>query len=191
MNPTSLLSTPLFGLSGKVALAASLLALALPLHAFAAPTAKAPEARPPAAAKPDAAKPDAATKVFGVLVSKDGKRFELKGKTAVVGSAAGADVVIEDQTIAAKHVRFHNAGSTVTVEDLGSKFGTLAAGTAVTKGKPFRILQPIDIALGANLFRFEFGERPSTIDATQQTPGAGKGKGRPPASAGKKAGAGK
>lgn len=165
---------------------------ALAVVASSAPALAAPPAAAPA--KPDAAKPadKAEEKAFGVLVSQDGKRYELKGKTVVVGSGPEADVVIQDQTIGARHVKFHNAGSTVTLEDLGSKFGTLAAGTAVTKAKPFRILQPIDIALGANLFRFEFGVRPSTIDATQQAPGGkGRGKHKQPATAGKKSKTGK
>lgn len=180
---------------GLVARCVSLavLAVVLPAQAQAASPTKAP---PAAAAEAPKSAPAAGTeaeeaKPFAVLIRKDGTRFELKGKSVVVGSGPGADVVIEDQTISPKHARFHNAGSSVTLEDLGGKFGTLAAGTAVTKGKPFRILQPIDIALGANLFRFEFGVRPSTLEPTQQAPGAGRGKGTKPATAGKKSGNGK
>jgi len=169
------------------------LAVVLPAQAQAAPPAKAPPAATADAPKPvpAAGKEAEEAKPFAVLIRKDGTRFELKGKSVVVGSGPGADVVIEDQTISPKHARFHNAGSSVTLEDLGGKFGTLAAGTAVTKGKPFRILQPIDIALGANLFRFEFGVRPSTLEPTQQAPGAGRGKGNKPATAGKKSANGK
>jgi hypothetical protein len=144
---------------------AALLTLVMALAATpafaAAPAGKAAPAAP-------AAKAEAPAKVFGILIDQDGKRYELKGKSAIVGSGAGADVVIAEPTMAAKHARFIMAGSTVTLEDLGSKFGTLASGTLVSKGKPFRILQPMDLALGARLMRFEFGERPDRIEPTQK-----------------------
>jgi len=130
-----------------------------------------------------AAEPAPPAKVWGFLELADGsKKFALTGDEAVVGSGEGVQVAIADRTVAARHARLTHKDGVIHLEDLGSKTGTLAAGTALKPGKPFRILQPIEVSVGAVLLRFAFGERPALLPPTQP-PAKGK---KPPAKAGKK-----
>ncbi len=149
----------------------------------AVPYAVAAEPAPPTAAA-------AATKSWGKLTSTDGKQaFALSGAEAVVGSdAATCQVVLADRTVSPQHAKLSFQEGTVTVEDLGSKLGTLAAGTMLKKGKPFRILQPMPLSFGALTLQFEFGERPALLPPTQapaKPPKKGKA---PPVAAPSKAG---
>ncbi|MSQ82384.1 MAG: FHA domain-containing protein [Myxococcales bacterium] len=132
------------------------------------------------AAPPKEIQPVTPTKAWGRLVTVDGKqRWELTKPVLIVGSDANADVVISDKTVTAQHAKFSHADGVISIEDLGSKSGTLAAGTALKRGKPFRVLQPVDVALGAVLLRFEFGERPALIPPTQAPPKGKKPQSKP------------
>ena len=140
-----------------------------PIAAHAAPDA--PSTPKVDAAAPKEIEPVTPTKAWGRLVTADGKqRWELTKPVLIVGSDANADVMIGDKTVSAQHAKFTHADGVISIEDLGSKSGTLAAGTALKRGKPFRVLQPVDVALGAVLLRFEFGERPALIPPTQAPP---------------------
>lgn len=125
-------------------------------------------AQPPAA---NAQPPPAAAQatVWGKLVTIDGKiSYPLQGDGVTVGSAEGSGVVVRHASVSAAHARLFFKDGHVYVEDLGSRGGTLAAGALVKKGKPFRILQPMDLAFGAVTLKFEFGERPKVLPPTQK-----------------------
>lgn len=160
-------SPKLIPLLPAIALVAALLAPAA--------LASAAEPAPAPTVAPIAGKP------WGHLASADGKlRFALTGPEALVGTDAACQVVLKDQTVSAQHAKITHKDGVVMLEDLGSKLGTLAAGTAVKKGKPFRILQPIPLGFGAVTLQFEFGERPALLPPTQ-APDKGAKKGKPPA----------
>jgi pSer/pThr/pTyr-binding forkhead associated (FHA) protein len=103
----------------------------------------------------------------------------------VVGSAEGSGVVVRHPSVSAQHARLTYKDGAVHLEDLGSRSGTLAAGALVKKGKPFRILQPMELAFGAVTLKFDFGERPKVLPPSQKRMDA---KGRGKAKAGKAAG---
>ncbi|MBM4341797.1 MAG: FHA domain-containing protein [Deltaproteobacteria bacterium] len=127
--------------------------------------------------------PAAKGPVWGKLATSDGKQtWSLDKPEIVVGSAATADVRLQDRSVSEVHCKVRHDAGTVTVEDLGSRTGTLAAGAALKKGKPFRILQHIEISVGAVQLRFEFGERPALLPPTQ-APAKGKKGAKPPAKA--------
>lgn len=158
------------------------LASALWAIALAAPAAIVQAAAPAAAGKSDAASADperadaaAAAKapakvvVWGKLSSADGARsFALSGAEALVGSDKGCAVHLDDKTVAPQHARLSYRDGVIEVHDLGSRGGTLVAGTAVKPGKPFRLLQPVELTFGAVSLSFTFGERPDLIGPTQK-----------------------
>lgn len=155
---------------------------ALAVTPVAAPAVQADKAPPPA--KSPAAEPGTPRLVWGRLVAQDGKTtYDLDKQSVVVGSAAPADVVVPGSTLSPQHCRITYDAGRVAIEDLGSRHGTLVAGTALKKGKPMAIVQPLDLALGAVSLRFEFGERPAVIPPLKAAkhPGKkakGKGKGK-------------
>ena len=135
--------------------------LALVAHALAFGAQAAP--KPPAGV---AKKPAVEKVVWGRLVLDNGKTVHLLDKPAVVvGNVAGAgvDLVIAHPTLSARHCRLAYADGRVTIEDLGSRHGTLLAGMALVKGKPLPILQKTTLTLAAVPMDFEFGERPAFI----------------------------
>lgn len=139
-------------------------AVAIALAASPALAAEPPAAAPPAAAKPTA-------KPWGKLVSLDGKQtYQLELAEVAIGSGDGNGVTLRDPSVSPQHAKLTYNGGLVDLHDLGSKTGTLAAGALVKKGKPFRILQPMDLAFGAVILRFEFGERPALLPPTQAPP---------------------
>jgi hypothetical protein len=108
---------------------------------------------------------------WGRLVSEDGKTaYPLDKDVVIVGNAAPADVVIDDKTVAPRQIRLTYKGGLVTVEELGSRFGTLLNGTALKKGKAVRILVKSQLALGAVTLNFEFGTRPGMVPPSQPLP---------------------
>jgi DNA-binding NtrC family response regulator len=75
-----------------------------------------------------------------------GRRIPLGATRLVVGTSRGADVVVHDQTVSARHCALSVLGSGIAILDLGSKNGTFvggarvreawaAAGTTVTIGR--------------------------------------------------------
>ncbi len=135
------------------------------------------------AQEPAPAAPAEKRVAWGKLVAGESKQsWVLDKPEVVVGSGASADVRIQNPTVSEAHCKLKYDAGTVTVEDLGSKTGTLAAGTALKKGKPFRILQNLELSVGAMQLRFEFGERPALLPPTQ-APAKGKKGAKPPAKA--------
>ena len=152
-------------------LAVNLLATAvLAAPPAAAPPTKAPPTKAPATvaapAKPATPTPPAPTKPWGKLTSGSGQTWELLKPEITVGSDTTCDVVLTDPTIAPKHFRLTFAAGNAAVDDLGSKMGTLVAGTAVKSGKPFKVLNAVEIDPGAVTLQFTFLER-GTIAPSQ------------------------
>ena len=101
---------------------------------------------------------------WGKLVSPDGKQvFALKKSSVVVGTHRRADVRLKHPTVAKKHVRITHKDGVVMVTDLGSRSGTLVAGTALTKGKSMQLFQRTMLSLGAKSIFFEWGDRGKLI----------------------------
>lgn len=128
-----------------------------PVKAPAAPSAAAPA---PAPAK---------ALVWGKLTAADGgKVYELSGSEVIIGTDKDCQVQLNDKTVGPRHARITHADGVIEVHDLGARGGTLVAGTAVKAGKPFRVLQPVEMTFAAATLNFAFGERPSLLPATQK-----------------------
>ncbi len=161
------------GLSATAKAWSQLAAWMLASTALAAAPAPAPAAAPPAqkdAAKaPEAKASEAKAAVWGKLISADGAQtFELSGAEVLVGTEEICKVKLADKTVAGQHARLTYRDGVIEVHDLGSRGGTLVAGTAVKPGKAFRILQPVELTFGAASLNFAFGERPDLIGPTQK-----------------------
>ncbi|MFY9823291.1 MAG: SpoIIE family protein phosphatase [Thermoanaerobaculia bacterium] len=72
------------------------------------------------------------------IVPPEGLPFDhpFLGDSLVVGRAADADLTLADPFLSRRHSRFYRAGSTVYVEDLGSRNGTLLNGQKVLEPSP-------------------------------------------------------
>lgn len=131
--------------------------------------AKAPEAKAPEAKAPEVKAPEVKAAVWGKLTHADGAQtFELSGAEVLVGTEEICKVKLVDKTVAGQHARLTYRDGVIEVHDLGSRGGTLVAGTAVKPGKAFRILQPVELTFGAATLNFAFGERPDLIGPTQK-----------------------
>src|SRR3954452_11386606 len=62
----------------------------------------------------------------------------LTGEVVLAGSAADADLVLDDKTVSAIHARFERAGNTWLVQDWGSKNGTLWNGRRLIGARRLR-----------------------------------------------------
>lgn len=117
--------------------------------------------------------------VWGKLTTADGKTsYPLEKAEIIVGSAPSADVVLQDPSIAARHLRLRYADGYVQVEDLGSRDGTLLDGNLLKKGRPVTIQQKGNLTPGAVSLVFSYGERPallSPVGAAKAAPDKGKG----------------
>ena len=94
--------------------------------------------------------------------AKPGENFPLgpDGDTWVAGRSDDADLVIEDDTVSRKHVRFYQSRGALWLRDLGSRNGTQVNGRAVQH----RRLKVGDrITIGANLLKVE------SVDASRLT----------------------
>lgn len=121
--------------------------------------------------------------MWGKLISSDGRiTYPLDKPSMTIGSDATCGVVLHDPSVAGQHARLTYSDGYVDVEDLGSRTGTLVAGTAVKPGKPFRILQAVEVDVGAVTLKFEFGERPALLPPSGKSQPAKKpAPGKPPA----------
>jgi DNA-binding NtrC family response regulator len=101
--------------------------------------------------------------VWTVEVQDEGgaRRVALGTEKRVFGSAAGADVVVRDATVSARHCALSVLGGGVAIEDLGSRNGTFvgsarvreawgAAGTAISIGRSTLVILPHDASDAAH-----------------------------------------
>ena len=72
--------------------------------------------------------------------------FELKART-IVGRDRSCDIVIDDEAMSRKHLRIER-GRPVTVEDLGSRNGTVVRGSKLAPNQPVEIQLGEPIAIG-------------------------------------------
>jgi hypothetical protein len=73
-----------------------------------------------------------------------GTRVPLRGPV-IIGRSPGADIVIADEFVSAKHARIAPTGAGAVVEDLGSTNGTLLNGSRVSAPSSARAGDVIDI----------------------------------------------
>lgn len=146
-----------------------------PAQVSAAP-APAEAARANAVAAPGgAAAAPARAVVWGKLTAAEGgKVYDLSGAEVTIGTDAACQVQLADKTVAPRHAKLTYAEGVIEVHDLGARGGTLVAGTAVKMGKPFRLLQPVELTFAAATVQFAFGERPSMLAPTQKPAASGK-----------------
>ncbi|GEM_PF-2654302 len=101
---------------------------------------------------------------WGKLVMPDGKTVHTLDKNVViVGSSKRATVRINHPTLSPKHIRLTHKKGVVFVEDLGSRLGTLVAGTELKKGKRMQLFQKTLLSLGALNLSFQWGDRGKLI----------------------------
>ncbi len=150
-------------------IAATLLAQPV-LAAAKAPAAKGPAAKAPATAKAPAKAAPAKAKGWGKLVAADGKVIWLTGDDIVIGSAASANARVQHATVSSRHARITHKSGVVHVSDLGSRLGTLVAGTSLRKGKKMQLFQPTTLSFGAIDLRFEWGDRGKLIKPLRKAP---------------------
>lgn len=88
-----------------------------------------------------------------LIVGSDGgtRRFELAAPTVTMGRGEDNDLVVDDSAISRRHLIFRQEGDGYSVEDCGSRNGTLCNGTPLTKA----MLGPgVELQIGACLIRF-------------------------------------
>ena len=110
---------------------------------------------------------------WGVLKTQDGKQsYELKKDRVVVGTSKRADVRLQHPTVASKHIELSHKAGIVKVTDLGSRTGTLVAGTELKKGRSMQLFQRTIISLGALNLGFEWGDRGKLIKPLRKSKSA-------------------
>jgi hypothetical protein len=88
----------------------------------------------------------------------------LTGEVVLVGSAADADVLLDDKTVSAVHARFERAGDTWLVQDWGSTNGTLWNGRPLVGAKRLRHGDEIVVGRTKLVFRDKASDRkPGTL----------------------------
>jgi FHA domain len=81
----------------------------------------------------------------------EGQRFELEGGRTI--GREGADITLDDDQVSRSHARVSVAGSTITIEDLGSTNGTFVNGEKIDGATT---LAPGDtVRIGATTFALE------------------------------------
>src|SRR6476659_7339550 len=82
------------------------------------------------------------------VVPPEGLPFDhtFTGDSLVVGRAADADLTLADPFLSRRHSRFFRVSTTVFVEDLGSRNGTLLNGQPVREPSPVAVGDTIKIS---------------------------------------------
>lgn len=82
------------------------------------------------------------------IVPPEGLPFDhpFQGDSLVVGRAADADLTLADPFLSRRHSRLYRVGSTLYVEDLGSRNGTLLNGQKVMEPSPVAVGDSIKIS---------------------------------------------
>ena len=113
---------------------------------------------------------------WGRLVDKAGKTIaELTDDTVVIGSGEKSAVRVDDRTVSERHIRLEHKSGRAWVEELGSRFGTLVAGTELKKGVKMQLFRRTELTLGAVAVFFEWGDRGKLIPPQREPDKAEKG----------------
>ncbi len=98
----------------------------------------------------------------------EGQEFALEpGASYIAGRSEAANLVIPDDTVSRKHVRFYHARGSVWLRDLGSRNGTEANGRRVDR---HRLREGDRLGVGASLLRVDLipasrvGRRPTRAE---------------------------
>ncbi len=107
---------------------------------------------------------------WGYLVSADGKqRLPLEGAKVVVGTGAKAGARLTGGTVAKRHATISHAKGVVRVTDLGSRTGTLVAGTPLKRGRSMQLFKATKLTFGAVTWTFEWGARGKLIQPLRKS----------------------
>jgi pSer/pThr/pTyr-binding forkhead associated (FHA) protein len=95
-----------------------------------------------------------------LVMGADGgaRRFELTAGTVSLGRGEDNDIVIEDQAISRRHLIFRREADGVTVEDCGSRNGTVFNGAPLKKAA---LTHGAELQIGECLIRFLGGAAPA------------------------------
>ncbi len=98
----------------------------------------------------------------------EGQQFPLDGKSFIAGRSSEVDLVLADDAVSRKHVRFYPARGRYWLRDLGSRNGTLINGSKVLHA----MLRTGDrLAIGSSLARVEEVDK---AEASQKRAGESK-----------------
>lgn len=88
-----------------------------------------------------------------LIVGSDGgtRRFELAAPTVTMGRGEDNDLIVDDPAISRRHLIFRQEGDGYSVEDCGSRNGTLHNGAPLTKAP---LSHGVELQIGACLIRF-------------------------------------
>jgi predicted component of type VI protein secretion system len=86
----------------------------------------------------------------------EGQRFELEGGRTI--GREGADITLDDDQVSRSHARVSVAGSTITIEDLGSTNGTFVNGAKIEA--PTTLAPGDTVRIGATTFALEADAEP-------------------------------
>jgi pSer/pThr/pTyr-binding forkhead associated (FHA) protein len=99
-----------------------------------------------------------------LVLGADGaaRRFELTAPSVSLGRGEDNDIVVDDPAISRRHLVFRSGASGVTVEDCGSRNGTMFNGSPLTKTV---LTHGAELQIGECLIRFQGGT--SSAETTQ------------------------
>lgn len=96
--------------------------------------------------------------------------FLVQGDSVVVGRSIEADLVLEDPSLSRRHSRFFRVGSTLLVEDLGSRNGTAVNGQPVVSATPVRPGDVVRISVTTLTLHLEEESAPRTVAPVEEDP---------------------
>lgn len=98
----------------------------------------------------------------------DGRRFPLHEDTNALGRSATAEVCLDDSTVSRHHACISVTATGATIEDLGSRNGTLVNGASVTSPTPLR--DGDEVKAGSVALRFRTLLEPGSTTVPPKAP---------------------
>jgi DNA-binding winged helix-turn-helix (wHTH) protein len=117
-----------------------------------------------APAIPSKPRPEAALAACSLFWST--KRFDLVGGENIIGRDPSAEVRIDLPSVSRRHARIDVSDAEATIEDLGSKNGTVVGGRRITAATPLRDLDELHI--GSVVVTFRAWSREPSTETIQQ-----------------------